>query len=129
MGMGMGMGFAGAVAVEPMAFSSYQWGSNKFDAAPDHDEGSAGCGMGNPNGFCGQWSAPAASFSGAMASMCDFSMGMGGSYDQEQDDAYGDAQPAFVCDVVGPAPQQYQQQQQQQHTFFSPSAAFCAPRR
>ena len=122
---GMGGAFTDAVMVEPVAFSSYELGSNKFESAGAADESSgAGC---NANGFCGQWSAPAASFSSAMASMCDFGGMASSSYDEhEQDEYYGNAQPAFVCDVVGTAPAQ---QQQQQHTVFSPSMAFCAPRR
>jgi len=117
---GMG-GFTNAIAVEPLSFASYQWGSNQFDSAASEPQSNS-C-MSNNNGFCGQWSAPAVNFSSSMASMCDFSMGMGGSADENE--FYADAQPAFVCDVVDAAPAQ----QQQQH-FFSPSMAFCsAPRR
>jgi len=111
------VGLTGAIMVEPLNFSSYQWGSNQFDSSACSNEEA------QSNGFCGQWSAPVAGFSSTMASMCDF----GSSYNESSEDYYADAEPAFVCDVVEAAPAQHYQQQQQQ--FFSPSMAFCAPRR
>jgi len=113
--MGMGGSVMHSIAVEPVAFTSFKWGSGQ--GFSDAHEGSQpnGCFTGAMGGF---------SMSGMM---CDFNMGSS-SYDKQHEavDSVGfyssdEAQPALVCEVVSA-------QQQQQQSHFSPAMAFCQPR-
>jgi len=108
----MGMGSVmHSIAVEPVAFTSFKWGSGQGFDKSDVGTQPNGCFTGSAMG----------GFS--MAGMCDFNMGMGSSSYDKQEYYSDEAQPTLVCEVVSA-----HQQQQHQQTHFSPSMTICQPR-